>query len=56
MWYFLFVVFLILVMVKGALRMLIYFGDNSARGSIKFSYWAGCMLLAYFVLRILMEM
>lgn len=53
MWYFLFVLFLIMVIVRGAVRMMMYFGDRSATGSIKFSYWAGCMLLAYFILRIL---
>lgn len=56
MWYFLFVLFLIMVIVRGAVRMMMYFGDRSAGGSIKFSYWAGCMLLAYLVLRILIAM
>ena len=54
MWYFLFVVFLIMLMVRGAIRMLMLFGDRSASGSIKFSYWTAWMLLAYLVLRILM--
>lgn len=56
MWYFLFVLFLIMVMIRGAVRMMMYFGDRSATGSIKFSYWAGGMLLAYLVLRILIAM